>query len=74
MLHIKFGFNWPSGFRGDDVYYGNIHVYCPGVGAYETLGSKFFSESLIFSPTANFLQDFHLKRHFSPFKCIGDVC
>ena len=19
MLHIKFGFNWPSGFRGDDV-------------------------------------------------------
>ena len=19
MLHIKFGFNWPSAFRGDDV-------------------------------------------------------
>ena len=19
MLHIKFGFDWPSGFRGDDV-------------------------------------------------------
>ena len=23
-------------------YYGNIHVYCPGVGAYEPLGSIFF--------------------------------
>ena len=34
-------------------YYGNIHVYCPGVGADEPLGSIFFSESLIFSPTAN---------------------
>ena len=41
-------------------YYGNIHVYCPGVGAYEPFG-PFFSESLIFSPTAHFLQDFHLK-------------
>ena len=41
-------------------YYGDIHVYCPGVGAYEPPGS-IFSESLIFSPTANFLQDFHFK-------------
>ena len=39
-------------------YYGNIHVYCPGMGAYEPLGANFFSESLIFSPTAHFLQDF----------------
>ena len=23
-------------------YYGNIHVYCPGVGPYEPLGSTFF--------------------------------
>ena len=23
-------------------YYGNIHVYCPWVGAYEPLGSNFF--------------------------------
>ena len=38
-------------------YYGDIHVYCPGVGAHEPLGSNFFSESLIFSPTAHFLQD-----------------
>ena len=48
-------------------YYGDIHVYCPGVGADEPLGSNFFSESLIFSPTANFLQDFHFKRHFKSF-------
>ena len=36
-------------------YYGNIHVYCPGV------------ESLIFSPTAHSLQDFHFKWHFKNF-------
>ena len=44
MLHIKFGFVWPSGFRGEDVfeYIGDIHEYCPGVGAYEVLGSFFF--------------------------------
>ena len=23
-------------------YYGNVHVYCPGVGADERLGSNFF--------------------------------
>ena len=62
MLHIKIGFDWPSGFRGEMFeYYGNIHVYCTGVGAYELLGTNFFSESLIFSPTAHFLQDFHFK-------------
>ena len=48
-------------------YYGNIHVYCPGVGAYEPLGLFFFSESLIFSPTTHFLQDFYLKRLFKSF-------
>ena len=42
-------------------YYGNIHVYCPGLGAYEPLGPIVFSESLIFSPTAHFLQDGHIK-------------
>ena len=42
-------------------YYGNIHVFCPGVGAHESLGSILFSESLIFSPTVHFLQDFHFK-------------
>ena len=49
-------------------YYGNIHVYCPGVGAYEALGSNFFSESLIFSPTAHFLQDFY----FNLLHAVGD--
>ena len=42
-------------------YYGNIHVYCPGVGVYEPLGSNCFSESLIFSPVAHFLQVFPFK-------------
>ena len=48
-------------------YYGNIHVYCTVVGAHEPLGSIFFSESLIFSPTSYFLQDFHFKLHFKSF-------
>ena len=62
MFHIKFGFDWPSGFRGEMFeYYGDIHVYCPGVGAYEPLWSIFLSESLMVSPIAHFLQDFHFK-------------
>ena len=48
-------------------YYGNIHVYCPGVGVNEPLGPFFFSESLIFSHTTHFLQDFHLKLLFKSF-------
>ena len=40
MLHIKFGFDWPSGFRGE--YYDHIHVYSPGAGADNPLGTKFF--------------------------------
>ena len=47
-------------------YYGNVQVYCPGVGADEPLGS-IFSESSIFSPTAHFLQDFHFKCYFKFF-------
>ena len=61
MLHVNFGFDWPSGFRGEMFEsYGDIHVYCPEEEAYEPLGSL-FSESLIFSPTAHFLQDFLFK-------------
>ena len=41
-------------------YYGDLHVYSPGVGAYEALGSIFL-ESLIFSPTAHFLQNVPFK-------------
>ena len=49
-------------------YYGNIHVYCPGVGDMSSWGPFFFfSESLIFSQSAHFLQDFHFKRHFKSF-------
>ena len=48
-------------------YYEDIHVYCPGVGAYEPLWSIFLSESLIVSPIAHFLQDFHFKWHFKSF-------
>ena len=48
-------------------YFGNIHVCGPGVGAYEPLGPFFFSESLIFSHTTHFLQDFHLKLLFKSF-------
>ena len=29
-------------YLGKAEYYGNVHVYCPGVGAYEPLGSNFF--------------------------------
>ena len=48
-------------------YYGNIHVYSPGVGPDKPLGPIFFSQSLIFSPTDHFLQDFHLKLLFKSF-------
>ena len=48
-------------------YYCNIHVYCPGVGADHPLGSKFFSESHIFGPFANFLQVLSFKLHFNNF-------
>ena len=42
MLNIKFGFDWPSGFRAeDDEYYDNVHVYCLEVGEEEPLGSNF---------------------------------
>ena len=44
MLDIKFGFDWPSGLRGDDVCLNTMvmYMYCPGVGADEPQGSNFF--------------------------------
>ena len=48
-------------------YYGNIHVYCPRVGADEPLGSIFFSESLLFSPTAHFRKIVPLNDNFTIF-------
>ena len=68
MLHVKFGFGWPSDFRTEEFeYYGNIHVYCPEKGLDEPMGSVYFSESLIFSPTAHFHHDFSFKWHFNSF-------
>ena len=41
-------------------YYGDIYTcILPRGGGIEPLGSTCFSESLIFSPTALFLQNFH---------------
>ena len=68
MLHIKFGFDWPSGFRGEDVWI-LLRYTCilPRGGGTWAPGVQFFSDSLIFSPTAHFLQDFHFKWHFKSF-------
>ena len=42
MLHMKFGFDWPSDSEKKIFeYYGNMHVYCPGEGAELPLGSFF---------------------------------
>ena len=46
-------------------YYGNIHVCCPEVEA-NAPGVHLFSESLIFSPTAYFLQDFPVEFNSFP--------
>ena len=41
MLHMKFGFDWPSGFRGEDVSL--LWKYtCPGAGADNPPGAKIF--------------------------------
>ena len=77
ILHIKYGFEWPSGFRGEDVLnIMEIYMYIePGWGHMSPWG-PFFSESLIFSHTAHFLQDIPFKWHFKsfPHSCIGDLC
>ena len=37
---MKFGIDWPSGFREEDVEnYGYIHAYSPEAGADKPLGS-----------------------------------
>ena len=39
MLNIKFGFDWPRGFREEDFrIFGQIHVYSPGAGVDNPLG------------------------------------
>ena len=68
MLHIKFGFDWLSGFMKEEVsYYGNIPVYCPRGRDRWAPGAQFFPESLIFSPTVHFQQEFPFKKTFYSF-------
>ena len=68
MLHIKFRFDWPSGFRGEDVWIlWRYTCILPRGGGGWAPGAQFFSESLIFSPTAHFLQDFSFKWQFNNF-------
>ena len=40
MLHVKFGFYWPSGFRIEDVSI--LWKYSPGAGADNPQGAKLF--------------------------------
>ena len=45
LLHIKFGFDWPSSFRKKMFeYFGHKHVYSPGAGADNPIGPKYFHE------------------------------
>ena len=69
MLPIKFGLiGQVVSEKKTFEYFCNIHVYCPGVGADQPLGSNFFfSELPTFSPFAHFLQDLPFKRHFNNF-------
>ena len=74
MLHIKFGFGWPSDFR-DILYYDKIHVYCPGVGADEPLSSNCFQSHgylVLLNISCNI---FHLNviSTISSIKCIDDL-
>ena len=60
-------------FKYDNIH---VHVYCPGVWGRLAHGFQLFKDSLIFSPTAHFMQDFPLRviLTVSPFICIGDLC
>ena len=43
MLHMKFGFDWPSGFSGEDVsLLWKFVYYSPGAGADNPPGAKIF--------------------------------
>ena len=73
---MKFRIDWPSGFREEDVKNnGHIHVYSPGAGADNPLGSKIFINSIIqsiysfaasFSPLNNFVTVFPIQRYRRP--------
>ena len=62
MLHIKFGFDWPSGFREEDYeYYGHIHVHSPEAGTDNPL-------RIFFSININL--NLHTPSKFPPFNYI----
>ena len=65
MLPIKLGFDWPSGFREEDLKKLNIFVIymyiAMGWGQTNPWGPIFFSELPTFSPFAHFLQDLPFK-------------
>ena len=42
MLHINLALIGQVVSEKINEYYGDIHVYCPGLGAYEPLASIFF--------------------------------
>ena len=64
MLHIKFGL---IGHAVSEMfeYYGNIHVYCPGVGPYKPLGPTFF-RIINFHLKLIFLKVFPIQMHRQP--------
>ena len=55
---MKYGLDWPSGLE-KKMFENNgyVHVYSPGAGADNPLGSIFFINSIIQS-IQSFLQDF----------------
>ena len=45
---MKFGLDWSSGLREEDVENNSyVHVYSPGAGADNPLGSNFFINNII---------------------------
>ena len=52
---MKFGVDWPRGLRENDI---NIHVYSPGSGADNPLGSISSAFTHLFSQFSSLLQVF----------------
>ena len=67
MLHIKFGFDWPSGFR--EEYYGHIHLQyiAPGQGQTTPWEHFFFFFININILSIYPFQDLPLKSHLNNF-------
>ena len=57
-------------------YYGDIHVYCPGVGAYAPLGPIFFRiiNNQSYCPISCKTISLNDILKVSPVKCISDLC